>query len=249
MISSYADPEISLSEKILFWPMHRLIRRLKGSMTDESFRKKVAEHSSTVRGIVVTARSLAEFGLTVPQKFVVPLIVVWNFTNQCNLHCRHCYQSAASRPGAHELSLSEKLRIVDELGKATFRTHGSDVTIVALAAMVPVAVEAAGRLADAGVVAFKTFLFPYMDRLDEFEGIFTTDDGALLDIFAAIASTVKSSATTPQSCSRTTRAISGEGQIATARPIDSSAIAAIGDRSLHDCTANSGAVRPKSWPI
>jgi dihydroorotase-like cyclic amidohydrolase len=45
------------------------------------------------------------------------------------------------------------------------------------------------RLADAGVVAFKTFLFPYMDRLDEFEGIFTTDDGALLEIFAAIAST------------------------------------------------------------
>jgi len=41
--------------------------------------------------------------------------------------------------------------IVDELGKATFKTHGSDVTIVALAAMVPVAVEAAGRLADAGV--------------------------------------------------------------------------------------------------
>jgi pyruvate dehydrogenase E1 component beta subunit len=43
--------------------------------------------------------------------------------------------------------------IVDELGKATFKTHGSDVTIVALAAMVPVAVEAAGQLADAGVSA------------------------------------------------------------------------------------------------
>jgi pyruvate dehydrogenase E1 component beta subunit len=37
--------------------------------------------------------------------------------------------------------------IVDELGKATFRTSGSDVTIVALAAMVPVAIEAAERLA------------------------------------------------------------------------------------------------------
>lgn len=44
-------------------------------------------------------------------------------------------------------------------------------------------------LAEAGVVAYKTFLFPYMDRLDEFEGIFTTDDGALLDIFRAIAPT------------------------------------------------------------
>ena len=117
MISSYADPEISLSEKILFWPMHAIIRRLKGSATDEFFRWKVAQHSSTVRGIVATARSVAHFGLTLPQKFVVPLIVVWNFTNQCNLRCRHCYQSAQARPGADELSLSEKLRIVDELGK------------------------------------------------------------------------------------------------------------------------------------
>ncbi len=43
--------------------------------------------------------------------------------------------------------------IVDELGKATFKTRGSDVTIVALAAMVPVAVEAAEQLAAAGVSA------------------------------------------------------------------------------------------------
>ena len=118
MIRSYADPQISLPERILFWPVHRLIRRLKGSMTDEHFRWKVAEHSSTVRGIVATARSVAEFGLTLPQQFSVPLIVVWNFTNQCNLRCRHCYQSAGSQRIADELSLSEKLRIVDKLGKA-----------------------------------------------------------------------------------------------------------------------------------
>ena len=43
--------------------------------------------------------------------------------------------------------------IVDRLGVATVLTHGSDVTIVALAAMVPVALEAANRLADSGVSA------------------------------------------------------------------------------------------------
>jgi len=43
--------------------------------------------------------------------------------------------------------------IVDELGKAAFRTSGDDVTIVALAAMVPVAIEAAGLLASQGVSA------------------------------------------------------------------------------------------------
>jgi acetoin:2,6-dichlorophenolindophenol oxidoreductase subunit beta len=43
--------------------------------------------------------------------------------------------------------------IVDRLGEATIRRQGSDVTIVALAAMVPVALEAATTLAAAGVSA------------------------------------------------------------------------------------------------
>jgi pyruvate/2-oxoglutarate/acetoin dehydrogenase E1 component len=43
--------------------------------------------------------------------------------------------------------------IVDVLGKAVVRTSGSDVTIVALAAMVHVALEAAARLAESGVSA------------------------------------------------------------------------------------------------
>jgi pyruvate/2-oxoglutarate/acetoin dehydrogenase E1 component len=43
--------------------------------------------------------------------------------------------------------------IVDRLGVAAVRTAGSDVTIAALAAMVPVALEAASRLAEHGVSA------------------------------------------------------------------------------------------------
>jgi len=44
-------------------------------------------------------------------------------------------------------------------------------------------------MAAAGAVAFKTFLYPYHERADEFEGIFATDAGAVLDIFAAVART------------------------------------------------------------
>jgi allantoinase len=44
-------------------------------------------------------------------------------------------------------------------------------------------------IAMAGAVAFKTFLYPYHERADEFEGIFATDNGAILDIFAAVAKT------------------------------------------------------------
>ena len=43
--------------------------------------------------------------------------------------------------------------IVDTLGSAVVRAPGSDVTIVALAAMVPVALEAARRLGESGVSA------------------------------------------------------------------------------------------------
>ncbi len=43
--------------------------------------------------------------------------------------------------------------IVDVLGRAVVRSPGSDVTIVALAAMVHVALEAAARLADGGISA------------------------------------------------------------------------------------------------
>ena len=43
--------------------------------------------------------------------------------------------------------------------------------------------------AEAGAVALKTFLWPYYDRKDEFEGLFSVDDDSLLDIFEAVAQT------------------------------------------------------------
>ena len=71
--------------------------------------------NAPVRSILVNAcRSLARYGPTQPQVFSSPLLVVWNFTNQCNLECKHCYQDA-SRAMADELSLSERRRVVDEL--------------------------------------------------------------------------------------------------------------------------------------
>ncbi len=45
------------------------------------------------------------------------------------------------------------------------------------------------ELAQAGAVALKTFLWPYPDRKDEFEGLSCTNDDALLDIFETVAKT------------------------------------------------------------
>lgn len=118
IVESYANPDAPLWHRIKYWPLHRFIRKVKGGVSDETFRQRIAGHRSTLRGFVATARSVAEFGLCLPQRFSVPLIVIWNFTNRCNLRCKHCYQDANARHDADELTLEEKLRVVDQLGRA-----------------------------------------------------------------------------------------------------------------------------------
>ena len=117
ILASYANPDAPLSHRIKYWPFHLFINRVKGSVPVETVRTRLAQHVSTVRGLVVTARSVAEFGLTLPQRFSGPLIVVWNFTNQCNLNCKHCYQDSGHRRLPDELTLDEKLELVDQMGE------------------------------------------------------------------------------------------------------------------------------------
>ncbi|MBT7912981.1 radical SAM protein, partial [Candidatus Bathyarchaeota archaeon] len=48
----------------------------------------------------------------------VPYMVVWNFTNMCNLRCKHCYQDAKEMCDPDELTLEEKLTFVDTMDAA-----------------------------------------------------------------------------------------------------------------------------------
>jgi radical SAM protein with 4Fe4S-binding SPASM domain len=84
----------------------------------ETMKKKLFHHPPTARALALTARSVAHYGLTTPQRFVAPLFVVWNFTQACNLRCRHCYQSATPKPARDELSLEERLNLVDQMADA-----------------------------------------------------------------------------------------------------------------------------------
>ena len=104
--------------RIKYWPFHRFITAMRGKTDMATFRKKLSENRPTIRGIVIVARSIAEFGLTQPQKFSAPLFAVWNFTNQCNLACKHCYQDSEHKVIEGELTLEEKLALVDQMGKA-----------------------------------------------------------------------------------------------------------------------------------
>ncbi|MFH1745906.1 MAG: radical SAM protein [Planctomycetota bacterium] len=117
VIASYGNPAAPKWQRLAYWPLHQAINRIKGSTPIETFRQRVAEHTSTVRGLVLTARSVAEFGLSTPQRFSAPLFVVWNFTNRCNLRCQHCYQDTDHKRLADELTLAEKLDIIDQAGE------------------------------------------------------------------------------------------------------------------------------------
>ena len=105
-----------------FWPKfkyaipHAFIDWLvkKNGLSKDKFRDEIRQSTSLRRAIITTCRSVGEFGLVKPQVFSSPLIVIWNFTQACNLNCRHCYQNAG--PKAHnELTLDEKLYVIDQL--------------------------------------------------------------------------------------------------------------------------------------
>jgi radical SAM protein with 4Fe4S-binding SPASM domain len=119
ILASYHNPDAPKWHRIKYSLLHWCIDRVKGKTPPEVFREKIAENTPTVRGMVLTARSVAKFGLSTPQKFVMPLFAVWSFTNRCNLKCQHCYQDSAHAPLADELSLEEKLALMDQMGQAS----------------------------------------------------------------------------------------------------------------------------------
>jgi len=117
MLRSYRNPAAPLWDRIKYRPIHWLIDRVRGGISPDTIRQKVVEFAPSLRGLIIAARSVAEFGLTTPQRFSFPLFVVWNFTNRCNLRCKHCYQDSAHRALADELSRAEKLELIDQIGR------------------------------------------------------------------------------------------------------------------------------------
>ena len=82
----------------------------------ETMKQRLFHHPPTVKALALTAKSIATYGLTVPQRFSAPMFPVWNITQACNLSCQHCYQNAEKRPRADELSTDEKVNLVDQMG-------------------------------------------------------------------------------------------------------------------------------------
>lgn len=104
------------------------IKALHGDV--ESAKKSISDPAIR-RGVSLVMKGLGLYGVTVPQKMPAPFLIVWNFTNMCNLKCIHCYQRAGA-PTPDELTLEEKLKVVDELdraGVASIALSGGEPTI------------------------------------------------------------------------------------------------------------------------
>jgi len=103
--------QIKLFPFYLFFEIGRIILNQTREETKKKLSDPIFQH-----GIALTMRSVGKYGMTKPQVFSAPPVVVWNFTNMCNLKCRHCYQNAGKRL-KNELPLKKRLEIVDELAR------------------------------------------------------------------------------------------------------------------------------------
>ncbi len=103
-------------KKLKYQPYFLILNSLPKKLnTDkETLIKEVFSQPFYQKAIANVARSVGEYGLHLPQVFSAPILVVWNFTNACNLFCKHCYQDA-HHALPDELTLEERLNIIDQL--------------------------------------------------------------------------------------------------------------------------------------
>ncbi len=119
LCENYDNPQVNFWNR-LKWSVPGGIIDLalwKAHLEKETMKQRLFHHPPTVRALALTAKSIATYGLTVPQRYTAPMFPVWNLTQACNLTCRHCYQNAHRRPDGDELSTEEKLNLIDQMGE------------------------------------------------------------------------------------------------------------------------------------
>jgi radical SAM protein with 4Fe4S-binding SPASM domain len=98
------------SQVIRFW-IEFLRKSL--SLKREKVEKLLADPYAR-RAITNIARSFRHCGIKKPLSLYAPFLVVWDFTHQCNLSCKHCYSDSGTASKA-ELGTAEALEVVDQL--------------------------------------------------------------------------------------------------------------------------------------
>ncbi|MBU7014366.1 MAG: radical SAM protein [Theionarchaea archaeon] len=103
---------------LLFWTSLPLINHVFGKtqLQSESV-KKLMSDPLVRKSMLNVVRGIRHFGLRMPQPTAVPVVIVWNYTNRCNLNCIHCHQDSG-QPEEEELSTEQAFRIIDRISEA-----------------------------------------------------------------------------------------------------------------------------------
>ncbi len=84
---------------------------------DESKLREKFENVYWRRGLANVLQGIARYGVKKPFTPAAPFLVVWNFTQLCNLRCKHCYASAGNT-APDELTPDEALKVAGKLADA-----------------------------------------------------------------------------------------------------------------------------------
>jgi len=80
--------------------------------------KKLVSDPLLRRCMLSVVKGISHFGLKHPQPTAAPIVIVWNFTNKCNLNCLHCHQDSSPASSYPELTTSQAFKVVDNMGDA-----------------------------------------------------------------------------------------------------------------------------------
>jgi radical SAM protein with 4Fe4S-binding SPASM domain len=70
------------------------------------------------RALANILEGIGYYGVQRPQTTAAPFLIVWDFTKQCNLRCKHCYENAEPKPTPDELTTEEAKQALDEFAHA-----------------------------------------------------------------------------------------------------------------------------------
>jgi len=99
--------------------MKPLIHRFFSEMSfSEEVARQLVSDPVMAKSILNAVKGVAKFGIKTPQPTGAPVVIVWNFTNQCNLNCLHCHQDSHPTLNQSELTTSQALKVVDNMADA-----------------------------------------------------------------------------------------------------------------------------------
>ena len=111
----YGPSDLSFSCRLSSFFMGLLLKSASYAFNvEEGTVKNYFSSPYTKNVLLVTLRGIAKHGVRIPHVSDTPYLVVWNFTNACNLNCKHCYQDASTKT-QNELTTKEAEKILKDL--------------------------------------------------------------------------------------------------------------------------------------